>query len=77
MALEFTREEPVVRTWNADDGAGKAYEVTLTKNTSPDRYTLEVKVNSNSVGTVLLDTAEEFADLLAQVGADLDAELGV
>lgn len=76
MPLDFTQVEPVVRTWTADNGSGKAYEVSVTKQALPTRYSLDVKINGNSQGIILLDTVEELADILAQVGGDLSAELG-
>lgn len=75
MALVFERVEPIVRSWQAVD-AGVTYAVTVTKQTAPDRYALEFKIDGNSQGTILSDTLEVLSDILEQVGGDLAAELG-
>ena len=70
--LVWEKLQPAVRTWNADDGAGTAWQLTVTDNSS--YFTVELKRNGTSQGQITVESVEQVADLFEKVGADLRDE---
>jgi hypothetical protein len=70
--LTWVKDQPAVRTWNADDGAGTTWQLTITDNSS--YFTVELLRNGTSQGSFAAESVEQVADLFEAVAGDLRTE---